>query len=104
MAWLLLAAAGLLEVASVPLLRRSQGLKQPGPAAAALTVLALSFYCLSRSVASIPVGTAYAVWTGIGSCGAILTGIIMYGESVRPAKLICLSCILIGMTGLKLTS
>ncbi|MBW4082482.1 multidrug efflux SMR transporter [Paenibacillus sp. S150] len=104
MAWLLLVLAGLSEVASVPLLKRSQGLSRLMPAVSALAALALSFYCLSRSLISIPVGTAYAVWTGIGSCGAILTGILFYGESAGAGKLAALLCMIIGMIGLSLTS
>jgi multidrug transporter EmrE-like cation transporter len=104
MGWLLLIIAGLSEVASVPLLRSSQGLRRLWPSIASITVLALSFYCLSRSVMTIPVGTAYAVWTGIGSCGAIVLGGIVYGESFRPSKLICLAVIITGMIGLRLTA
>ncbi|WP_410514312.1 multidrug efflux SMR transporter [Paenibacillus sp. BR2-3] len=104
MAWVYLFIAGLAEVASVPFLKESAGLTRIRPAAAAGIALVLSFYCLSKSIRSIPVGTAYAVWTGIGSCGAVVTGILLYGESVKASKLICVAFIIIGMIGLKLTS
>ncbi|AKG35881.1 DMT family transporter [Paenibacillus durus] len=100
--WLLLAGAG--EVISVPLLKEWQGRRRPGWAAAAIAALALSFYALSQSLSYIPIGTAYAVWTGIGSVGAISSGILLYGESVNPLKLACMVLIVVGMVGLKLTS
>jgi multidrug transporter EmrE-like cation transporter len=102
--WLLLIIAGLSEVASVPLLKYSRGFQHLWPSVAAVAALALSFYCLSRSVMTIPVGTAYAVWTGIGSCGAVVLGAMVYRESLRPSKLICLAIIIIGMIGIRLTS
>ncbi|BCG60515.1 DMT family transporter [Paenibacillus sp. URB8-2] len=104
MAWIWLLLAGAVEVISVPLLKEWQRRRQKGWAAAAIAALALSVYALSQSLSSIPVGTAYAVWTGIGSTGAIATGIFLYGESVNPLKLACMVLIVMGMVGLKLTS
>lgn len=104
MGWLLLIIAGLSEVASVPLLKYSRGFRHLWPSFASIAALALSFFCLSRSVMTIPVGTAYAVWTGIGSFGAIVLGAVLYGESVKPSKLICMAAIITGMIGLRLTS
>lgn len=104
MAWIWLLLAGASEVISVPLLKEWHGRRKPGWAAAAIAALALSFYALSQSLSSIPIGTAYAVWTGIGSAGAITSGILLYGESVNPLKLTCLVFIIVGMVGLKLTS
>jgi len=104
MAWAYLLLAGMAEVASVPLLKQSAGLTRLRPAAGAAAALILSFYCLSQSIRSIPVGTAYAVWTGLGSCGAVVAGILFYGESAKAPKLFCLACMVTGIIGLNLTS
>lgn len=101
--WVWLLLAGVSEAASVPLLKKSQGLRRFRPAAAAVLAIAISFYGLTRSLSSVPVGTAYAVWTGIGSCAAIVAGIVLYGESVRPAKLIYAALVVTGILGLKLS-
>ena len=66
--------------------------------------MAVSFYCLSRALASIPLGTAYAVWTGIGAVGLAMAGIIILGESRDPVRLACIGLIIIGIIGLKITS
>lgn len=104
MAWLMLLLAGGFEVVSVPLLKEWQQRHTLNWGAAAMIALGLSFFGLSQSLASIPVGTAYAVWTGIGSIGAAVSGAVLYKEAFHLPKIACLGLILAGMIGLKLTS
>ncbi|MDO3410188.1 multidrug efflux SMR transporter [Saccharibacillus sp. CPCC 101409] len=100
-AWLWLLLAGGAEVASVPLLKASRGFRRVGFGAAAVAALVLSFYGLSRSLIDIPVGTAYAVWTGIGCCGAIVWGIALYKEPATLPRLLFAAMIVTGILGLK---
>jgi quaternary ammonium compound-resistance protein SugE len=103
-AWLALLAAGLLEIAWAFGLKYSDGMTRFWPAAATLISIALSFGFMAIALRSLPFGTAYAVWTGIGATGSILVGMLVYSESVDPVRLVCLSLIVVGMIGLKLNS
>jgi quaternary ammonium compound-resistance protein SugE len=102
--WLALLAAGLLEIAWAFGLKYSDGMTRFWPAAATLISIALSFGFMAIALRSLPFGTAYAVWTGIGATGSILVGMLVYSESVDPVRLVCLSLIVVGMIGLKLNS
>lgn len=104
MHWLYLLFAGLLEVAWAIGLKFSNGLTRPVIAALTLGAMALSVLFLSRAMKSLPLGTAYAIWTGIGAVGAALLGILLFGESASLGRLISLIIILVGIVGLKLTS
>jgi quaternary ammonium compound-resistance protein SugE len=103
-AWLALLAAGLLEVAWALGLKYSDGLTRFWPSVATVVAIALSFVMMSLALRSLPFGTAYAVWTGIGAVGSIVAGMLLYSEPVDPVRLICLSLIVAGMVGLKLNS
>jgi quaternary ammonium compound-resistance protein SugE len=103
-AWLALLAAGLLEVGWAVGLKHSEGLTRFWPTAATLAAIALSFALMSVALRSLPFGTAYAVWTGIGAAGSILVGVLMYSESADPVRLFCLTLIIAGLIGLKLNS
>jgi quaternary ammonium compound-resistance protein SugE len=103
-AWLALLAAGLLEVAWALGLKYSDGLTRFWPSVATVVAIALSFVMMSLALRSLPFGTAYAVWTGIGAVGSIVAGMLLYSEPVDPIRLICLSLIVAGMVGLKLNS
>jgi quaternary ammonium compound-resistance protein SugE len=103
-AWLALLAAGLLEIAWAFGLKYSDGMTRFWPAAATLISIALSFGFMAMALRSLPFGTAYAVWTGIGTTGSILVGMLVYSESMDPVRLVCLTLILVGMIGLKLNS
>ncbi|SDT03754.1 quaternary ammonium compound efflux SMR transporter SugE [Bradyrhizobium canariense] len=103
-AWLALVAAGLFEVAWALGLKYSDGLTRFWPTAATLVAIALSFGLMAVALRSLPFGTAYAVWTGIGAVGSIIVGMIVYSEPTDPVRILCLSLIVAGMVGLKLNS
>ncbi len=100
-AWLWLAAAGLLEIAWVALLKRTDGFTRPLPSLATAAAIALSFVCMSQSLRGLPMGTVYAVWTGIGAAGALAWGIAMEGEPAGVVRVLCVLMILAGVAGLK---
>ena len=102
--WLALIAAGLLEVAWALGLKYSDGLTKFWPTAATLLAIALSFGLMAIALRSLPFGTAYAVWTGIGAVGSILAGMYLYSEPTDPVRIVCLTLIVAGMVGLKLNS
>lgn len=104
MAWVILFLAGLLEVAWALLLKQSESFTRPGYTVGFLVTLAASMLLLSYSLRSLPVGTAYAVWTGIGAAGTAIVGMIWLGESRDVIKLISLLLLLGGIVGLRLTS
>ena len=101
-AWITLFFAGLLETGWALGLRYTEGFTRVGPSVATLAVMAGSVYLLSRSLASLPLGTAYAVWTGIGAVGAVIAGIVLFGESRSAVRLLCLLLIVSGIVGLRL--
>jgi quaternary ammonium compound-resistance protein SugE len=103
-AWLALLAAGVLEIAWAFGLKYSDGLTRFWPSAATLAAIALSFAMMAVALKSLPFGTAYAVWTGIGAVGSIVVGMLVYSESADPFRLLCLTLIVAGIVGLKLNS
>jgi quaternary ammonium compound-resistance protein SugE len=103
-AWLALLAAGLLEIAWALGLKYSDGLTRFWPAALTLLAIVLSFGLMALALRSLPFGTAYAVWTGIGAAGSIIVGMLMFSEPTDPVRIICLTLIVAGMVGLKLNS
>ena len=103
-AWLALLAAGMLEIAWAFGLKYSDGLTRFWPTAATLAAIALSFAMMAVALKSLPFGTAYAVWTGIGAVGSIVVGMLVYSESADPFRLVCLTLIVAGIVGLKLNS
>jgi quaternary ammonium compound-resistance protein SugE len=102
--WPALVAAGLLEIAWAFGLKYSDGLTRFWPTAATAAAIALSFGLMAVALKSLPFGTAYAVWTGIGAVGSILVGMLVFSESADPVRLLCLTLIVAGMVGLKLNS
>ena len=104
MNWMLLALAGLFEIGWVYALKRSDNFSSLAFTALAVTLLVFSMACLSLSLRTIPVGTAYAVWTGIGAVGAAVLGIAAFGEPLTAIRLVCISLIVAGVVGLKLQS
>jgi quaternary ammonium compound-resistance protein SugE len=103
-AWLALLAAGLLEVAWALGLKYSDGLTRFWPTALTLMAIALSFGLMALALRSLPFGTAYAVWTGIGAAGSIIVGMLVFSEPTDPVRIFCLTLIVAGMVGLKLNS
>ncbi len=102
--WAALLAAGLLEVGWALGLKYSDGLTRFWPTAATLGAIALSFALMAVALRSLPFGTAYAVWTGIGAVGSIIIGMLLYSEPTDPVRVVCLTLIVVGMVGLKLNS
>jgi quaternary ammonium compound-resistance protein SugE len=102
--WLLLFAAGLLEIVWAISLKASDGYSRLSYTAVTIVGAGLSFYLLGLSLKSLPVGTAYAVWTGVGAVGAAILGIAIFGEPATPARLLCIALIVTGILGLKLVS
>ncbi len=103
-AWLYLLIAGILEVAWAIGLKYADGWTRLWPSVLTIAGMIASFFCLAQAVRVIPVGTGYAIWTGIGAVGTAALGILIFGEEATPARLACLSLIVIGIVGLKLTS
>lgn len=104
MAWVILFIAGLLEVAWALLLKQSEGLTKPLPTIGFLVSLFLSMFLLSQSLKTLPIGTAYAVWTGVGAAGTAIVGILWFGESRDVLKLVSLVMLIGGILGMRLTS
>ena len=103
-AWIILFVAGVFETAWAVALKYSEGFTKPIPSALTIAALAVSMLLLGWSVKTLPLGSAYAVWTGIGAIGAAILGIALFQESASPARLICIGLIVAGVIGLKLTS
>lgn len=104
MAWVYLVIAGLLEVGWAGAMKYSEGFTRLWPSVATLLLMVSSFALLSQSMKSLPLGTAYGIWTGIGAVGSAVVGILVMGESRDPARLLCILLILAGIVGLKLTT
>jgi quaternary ammonium compound-resistance protein SugE len=101
-AWLWLAAAGIVEIVMAMALKAAQGWTKPVPSVAGIACALLSIFLLTHALKSLPSGTAYAVWTGIGAVGVAAAGIVMFGETASPARLFCIGMVLIGVIGLRL--
>lgn len=103
MAWLVLIVAGLLEIVWSLALKRSEGLSRPVWALIGLGVALVSLGMLTYALRDLPVGTAYAVWVGIGAVGVATAGMVFLRETVSPARLLCLAAVISGVVGLSLT-
>jgi quaternary ammonium compound-resistance protein SugE len=101
--WFYLLIAGLLEVVWALSLKKTEGFSRLFPSVFTLAVMAVSFYFLGKAVRDLPVGTAYAVWTGIGAFGTAVMGMIYFNEPVSLLRVACLTLILAGTLGLKFT-
>lgn len=101
MGWLTLLVAGLLEVAFAASLKPSEGFSRLGPSIAAIVFGTAAVVTLTRTLNTIPVGTAYAVFTGIGAVGTILVGILAYDEPASLSRIACLTLVLAGVVGLR---
>src|SRR6185436_1340865 len=101
LAWLLLVVAGLLEIVWSLSMKASQGFTKQHFTAITLVAACLSFWLLGLALRQLPVGTAYAVWTGIGAVGAAILGIVLFGESLTIARIGCIALIVFGILGLK---
>ena len=104
MAWALLCIAGVLEIAFALCMKWSEGFTRVMPGLLTFVTGLSSVVLLSLSLRSLPVGTAYAVWTGIGAAGTAILGIAVLGDPASPVRLLCIALILAGVIGLKLFS
>lgn len=104
MAWVYLLLAGLTEIGWAVGLKHTEGFSRPIPSIATAGCMVLSLGLLGLAVRSLPLGTAYAIWTGIGTVGTVIAGIWLYGESASPLRLACIALIVAGLAGLKLLS
>jgi quaternary ammonium compound-resistance protein SugE len=102
MAWAILIGAGLLEIVWAVTLKYTDGFTRFWPSAIGLAAAVTSFVMLSVALKTLPVGTAYAVWVGIGALGVAMAGIVALGESASPLRLGFLALILVGIVGLKM--
>lgn len=104
MAWIYVLIAGLLEIGWAAGLKYAEGWTRLYPSLLTLAAMIGSFHFLSLAMKTLPLGTVYAVWTGIGAVGAAVLGMMIFGESRDVAKIICILLIVAGIVGLKLTS
>jgi quaternary ammonium compound-resistance protein SugE len=104
MAWFVLILAGLLEVGWAIGLKYTAGFTRPWPVTLTVAAMLASLGLLGLSLKTLPVGTAYAVWTGVGTIGTALLGIVLFGEDASVARLLCIGLIVAGIAGLKLVS
>jgi quaternary ammonium compound-resistance protein SugE len=104
MAWIWLGIAGLLEVVFAIGLKHTEGFTRPWPSAITFAAMAGSVYFLALAVRTIPIGTGYAVWTGVGAVGVAILGMIFFDEPKTLARIGCILLIVAGIAGLKLAS
>lgn len=104
MEWVCLLAAGGLEVFWSTFLKLSEGFSKPGYSALTIGGMIASFLFLAQATKTLPLGTSYAIWTGIGAVGALIVGTVVFHEPLSPAKLFFATLLLIGIVGLKFTA
>ncbi|MCR8744659.1 quaternary ammonium compound efflux SMR transporter SugE [Romboutsia lituseburensis] len=104
MKWLTLVIAGTFEVWWAVGLKYSEGFTKLFPSILTVIGMIASFYFLSLALKELPLGTAYAIWTGIGTIGTVILGIALFKEPIDPIRLVCIGFIVIGIIGLKLVS
>lgn len=104
MNWLCLFVAGLLEVVWAVGLKYTEGFTRPAPSAVTVGAMVGSFYLLSVALRTLPLGTAYAIWVGIGAVGTAIAGTLLFDEATTPLKLASLLLVVAGIVGLKLAS
>jgi quaternary ammonium compound-resistance protein SugE len=104
MAWWWLTVAGVLEVVWAIGLKYTHGFTRPVPSAITVAAMAASFWCLAEALKTLPVGTGYAVWTGIGAVGTAILGVVLFAEAVTVGRLVSIGLIVAGIVGLKLST
>lgn len=102
MAWVILFVAGLFEIGWAVGLKYTEGFTRLWPSVGTVLAMILSVGLLGLAMKTLPIGTAYAVWTGIGAIGTVILGIVLFGDSASTARLLCVGLILAGIVGLKL--
>lgn len=104
MAWVYLFFAGLFEIGWAIGLKYTEGFTRIGPSVATIAAMIVSFVLLGVALRSLPLGTAYAVWTGIGTAGTVILGIALFGEPAEPLRLGCIALIVAGVVGLRVVA
>ena len=104
MAWIILFVAGLFEVGWAVCLKESKGFTRPWPTVGFGVFMLVSLFLLGVALKTLPLGTAYTVWTGVGAVGTVLLGIALLGESADLPRLACIGLIVVGIVGLKLAT
>ena len=104
MAWIILVLAGLFEVGWAIGLKYTEGFSKPLPTVATIAAMAISLGLLGIAMKSLPVGTAYAIWVGVGAVGTVILGIVLFNEPVNALRMISVGLIVAGLVGLKLAS
>jgi len=104
MSWIILFFAGLFEVGWAVGLKYTDGFSRPLPTALTIAAMAISLGLLGLAVKELPLGTAYAIWTGVGAVGTVIAGIILFGESMALVRLVSVALIVAGLIGLKVSA
>jgi len=104
MAWVILVVAGLFEVGWAIGLKYTEGFTRPWPTAGTVLAMVISLWLLGIAMQSLPVGTAYSVWVGVGAVGTVILGIVLLGEPVSAARILSVALIVAGIVGLKLST
>ena len=104
MSWIILVIAGLFEIGWAIGLKYTEGFTRLWPSVGTVASMLISVGLLGLAMRDLPVGTAYAVWTGIGAVGTVILGIVLFGDPANAPRLVCVGLILAGIIGLKLTS
>jgi len=104
MSWIILFFAGLFEVGWAVGLKYTDGFSRPFPTALTIAAMAISLGLLGLAMKELPLGTAYAIWTGVGAVGTVIAGIILFGESMALVRLISVALIVAGLIGLKVSA
>ena len=104
MSWIILFLAGLFEIAWAIGLKYSEGFTKLTPSIITIITMFISFYLLSLALKSLPLGTAYAIWVGIGTIGTVIAGIFLFGEHMNLIRVVSILFILLGIIGLKITT
>ena len=104
MAWIVLFVAGLFEVGWAVVLKYTEGFSRLWPSVGTVASMIVSLGLLGLALQTLPLGTAYAIWTGVGTVGTALLGIMLFHEAADPIRLVCMGLILAGIVGLKLVT
>ncbi|MCG8275632.1 quaternary ammonium compound efflux SMR transporter SugE [Stenotrophomonas sp. NLF4-10] len=104
MPWVYLLLAGLFEIGFALGLKYSEGFTRLWPSVGTVVAAGISLWLLTQAMKQVPIGTAYAIWTGIGAMGVAVLGIVLFNDSASPARLACVALIVAGVIGLKLAS
>ena len=104
MSWIILFVAGLFEVGWAVGLKYTDGFSKPLPTVLTVAAMAISLDLLGLAMKELPLGTAYAIWTGVGAVGTVIAGIILFGESMALVRLVSVALIITGLVGLKVSA